>query len=139
MWGAVDVNRKGVVGDDVVAGARVVDVGHEAVDMGCEVVDDDNALAGDATSPSMSSVTSSPSAATSIPFVYCPLTSALPFEFPSFLASLVWFGWTKTLPRRSLKGVYALIIDSEQPLPLAVGAARTGEALECLFCVLGRR
>ena len=113
MWGAIDVNRAAVVGDDVVAGA--------------------------ATSPSMSSVTSSPSAATSIPFVYCPLTSALPFEFPGFLASLLWFGWTKTLPRRSLKGVYALVVDSVQPLPVAVGAARTGEALECLFCVLGRR
>ena len=99
MWGTIDVNHNGVVGDDVVAGAHVIDVGHEAVDMDCEVVDDDNALAGDATSPSMSSVTSSPSAATSIPFVYCRLTSALPFKFPGFLALLVWFGWTKTLPR----------------------------------------
>ena len=67
-----------------------------------------------------------------------PINLCLALRIPPFpnVASVV--GWTETLPRQSLKGVYALVVDSVQPLPLAVGAVRTGEALECLFCVLGR-
>ena len=92
MWGAVDANRRAVVGDDVVAGARVVDVDHEAVDIGCEVVDEDNALVGAATSPSMSSVTSTRSAATSFSLISCPVappTSALSLKFSGSLALLL--------------------------------------------------
>ena len=39
MWGAVDVSREAVVGDNVLAGACVVDVDCEAIDGCCNVVD----------------------------------------------------------------------------------------------------
>ena len=91
MQGAVDENCEAVVGDDVVAGAGVVNVCHEAVDRGCEVVDEANALARAAMSPSMSSVTSSRFAATSFSLISCPVappTSALSLKFSSSLALL---------------------------------------------------
>ena len=91
VWGAIDVNREAVVGDNVVTGARVVNVGQEAVDWGCEVVNEVNALAGAAMSPSMSSVTSSRSAATSFSLISCPVapsTPALSLKFSSSLSLL---------------------------------------------------
>ena len=86
------MNRKDVVGDDVVAGARVVNAGHKAVDIGCEVVDEHNTLGGAATSPSMSSLPSFPSAATSFSLISCPLpplTSTLCHKLSSSLVLLL--------------------------------------------------
>ena len=83
------MNLKAVVGDDVVAGARVVNAGHKAVDMGCEVVDEANALAGAVMSPSMSLVTSSRSAATSFSLISCPVASPTSALSPGSLALLL--------------------------------------------------
>lgn len=108
----VDVNRVAVVGDDVAAGARVVDVGfeaiddgHMAVDVGHDVVDEDDVLASVvASSPWMgigwtgseglhgTSVTCSPSPATaisSVNFSSIPAALSLFFKFPGSLASFV--------------------------------------------------
>lgn len=44
MWGGVDMGREAVVGNDVFAGARVINVGHKTVD-GREAVDRGNVFA----------------------------------------------------------------------------------------------
>ena len=77
MWDAIDVDREAVVEDDVLAGARVVDVG-------CEAVDGD--VAHDAV------VTSSPSTATPTSLLTCPsilAASASFFASPGSFASVL--------------------------------------------------